>query len=180
MLIHFFLVKIIDYGRSYYEKSERIIQDLCDNVRELQRTRLCDPTSRIDYNLSGYEYAVGNPKNPLEIVSVKNNKSADLRLLYILFKYREYLDNLQYTNGLDEFIGKLNFNGRYNTLQQQDSYYRYDHISTVSDAFHMLRDLVVRNRNNGYYDMRNKRNREKIKLDIDFNDINFPDEEYWK
>jgi len=180
----FFLVKIIDYGRSYCEKSERIIQELCETVPGLTSKRLCNQMQEDETDLRGYAYAVRNPLDveyPPQTVSVINNKSSDLHCLNIIFNQlppREMYRLQNKTGGLEEYIGKLNFQGAFSTPQANDTFLQEgDYISTVSDAFHMLRSLVERN--GRFYNLSQKRNREKINLEIDFNDIGSFNEEYW-
>ena len=180
----FFLVKIIDYGRSYCEKSERIIQELCETVPNLNRKRLCNQMEEDETDLRGYAYAVRNPLDveyPPQTVSVINNKSSDLHCLNIIFNQlpdREMYRLENYTNGLEQYINKLIFRGAFSTPETQNTFFREgDNISTVSDAFHMLCSLVQRNGRN--YNFSQKRNREAINLEIDFNDIGSFNEEYW-
>ena len=180
----YFLIKIIDYGRSYCEKSERLIDDLCQTVPQLRDTRLCDPTKDDPANYHGYQYAVSNPRNPVQTITVKNNKSSDLRCLNLILKYHEYRKNLHYTDGLGEYINKIYFESNYGTRERQNTYFRSgNNISTISDAFNMLCDLVERDRtrttSDPYYDMTNKTARQPIPLNIDLKDINVIGEDYW-
>ena len=157
---------------------------MCETVPGLTRKRLCNQMQEDETDLRGYAYAVRNPLDveyPPQTVSVINNKSSDLHCLNIIFTQlppREMYRLENNTGGLEQYINKLNFQGAFSTPQANDTFFQEgDNISTVSDAFHMLCSLVQRNGRS--YNLSQKRNREKINLEIDFNDIGSFNEEYW-
>ena len=103
-----YMVKIIDYGRSYCEKSSKLINDLCNNVYDAKIKRLCNRNSW-DTNVNGYYWAISNPTNQWKVISVLNNKSADLKLIKTVINYSKHINMLRYTQGLIQCDGKLDY-----------------------------------------------------------------------
>ena len=137
-----YMIKIIDYGRSYCSESPNIIKELCRNVPQLQNKRLCNKYSYDTSALSGYYWGIRNPLNPYNLITVLCNKSADLRLLYEVFTYINAIDMFDYPKGLRYYHKKLAYKSKNGTPELQNGYPAM--INTVTDAFYMLLYLINR------------------------------------
>ena len=79
-----YIAKILDYGRAYCEDSHRFIEKLCETNPELRSTKLYSNRVEFDYPGSGLDFLV-EETDQSKIISIKNNVSADLRLLNEIF-----------------------------------------------------------------------------------------------
>ena len=157
-----YMIKIIDYGHSHCEKSQSIIDQLCRNVPKLQRKRLCDPRSYDQTELKGYQYAVKNPRtdpNEQYLVFVERNRSTDLICLDEALEVNKKM--LHHAAGLLEYKNRIKYDHQFCTPEIPDGYPRS--INTVSDAFYMLRDLIVR----GMYRMNHVPGWKVLKITVD-------------
>ena len=138
-----YMVKMIDYGRSYCEKSAKLIKDLCNNLYDAKKKRLCDRNSW-NTDVNGYYWAIRNPTNQWNIISVLNNKSADLKLIKSVINYskHESVNMIRYTQGLIQCDRIMDYEED-KTSEQQNGF--PNRIRTVSDAFHALLGIINTN-----------------------------------
>ena len=107
-----YLVKIIDYGRSYCQHvTERIYEQIC---------RLCPKCGEF----SGYQFR----HMPLYL-----NRSSDLRLLKLL-KDNYILDD----STLQQLLNIVKFDSHYDTEIMSESGLKYGRIHTVDDAYLLI------------------------------------------
>ena len=98
-----YLVKIIDYGRCYFEGCERLDKDLCTHIPEIKHKRLCNENYNDNYGMNGYN---------LRIYYSKYNKSADLFCLHEVIRYGRITRLLDYSRGLEEYANKLEWSDK--------------------------------------------------------------------
>ena len=163
----FYMIKIIDFGRSYCKGvSEGIVKDLCKSIPQLRRTRLCDPQSRDETNLKGYDYAVRNPQDPKQTISVVRNISTDLLCLKQIFDRHSCVQKLHYTRGLEKLMPKMKFDYDFTTREMLNNGYP-NKIHNIIDAFDFLTDLIQQN--NRMYKIP-KKQKKQVFINIDFSD----------
>jgi hypothetical protein len=163
----FYMIKIIDFGRSYCKDvSKSIVKDLCENIPELRRTRLCNPQSRDETGLKGYDYAVRNPQDHKQTISVVRNISTDLLCLKQIFDRNYCVQKLHYTHGLEKLMPKMKFDYDFTTREMLNNGYPH-RIHNVIDAFDFLTDLI--HQNNRTYKIP-KKEKKQVHLNIDFRD----------
>lgn len=129
-----YVVKIIDYGRSYIKDSLNIFEKLC-------KLKACKPECGKNY---GFDLL--NPENSFKdehIISTKQNSSVDLRLLHsLLDELPPPLQRLQQSPPpLYAFLDKVIFHHDYGTTPNPRSHYP-THIANVQDAFHGIKDIL--------------------------------------
>ena len=132
-----YIVKIIDYGRAYCAHTERFVETLCRANPELQNTKLCD-INKSNYPGSGLTYLIQHHKMS-DIMSNRNNISADLRLLTDLFQ-KHYTFGVACVPELFNLSNILVYDNLYCTQEIKDKGYPYT-INNVSDAYNFLLQL---------------------------------------
>ena len=143
-----YIVKLIDYGRSFYDANT--VDDISDSskVRNIIcNVRKCDPKCGLKY---GFVYLTnhGNLAKQFYVLSSKANPSHDLRLLSMLKQHLDYVDKLD----LKSFINKVVFKDEYGTPDLRIKGYPTK-INNVTDACLCLKDLINKK---SYIDSNNK------------------------
>jgi len=146
-----YIVKIIDYGRSFYDKR----QDQTEKGNSLKlynkicKIKSCDPNCGTNY---GYGYlnnklqiqtTINPPNNPTyHIYSTLRNASHDLRLLAIIKYYTSKITDADFKN----MINKVVFTEQYGTPELIVKGFPQK-INNVDDAFNSLSDLILQQSN---------------------------------
>lgn len=156
-----YLVKIIDYGRSYFKDdskgidSNTVSKAVCKELDcNTQATGPCGYSS-------GYAWLYHDPRRPAkpsDISSYKHNYSFDLRLMHILrLLFKDIIG--KYNTRLLDILNKIVFTEPMGTAENP-----YDglprHINNVKDAYKELRDYmnmpITKQYNNLFYDFNPK------------------------
>jgi len=158
----FGVVKIIDYGRSYFNDKEENVNSGKFYTKVCQTERACTPEcgSYVGYSWLGEEYELGENAY---IVSQHRNKSHDLRLCTEIWyepdKYKD--ENAVY---IRQILSKIVYKMQYGTPEIAEGIYRKlgDKIANVDDMHKALKELML---NIPYFTKENNRifeNKEKM------------------
>ena len=125
------MVKIIDYGRSFFPAAEEYYEKIC-------KTKSCKPKcgDNFGYNFLNKHGALGNQHY---IWSKKRNQSHDLRLLTMISNI--FLHNNASIDTLFSFLNKVIYQTDFGTIEQKKSGLPH-RILNVSDAFHEIKNRI--------------------------------------
>jgi len=125
------MVKIIDYGRSFFPAAEEYYEKIC-------KTKSCKPKCGDNF---GYNFLnkTGALRNQYYIWSKKRNQSHDLRLLTKISNI--FLHNNASIDTLFSFLNKVVYQTEFGTIEQKKSGLPR-RILNVSDAFHEIKNRI--------------------------------------
>jgi hypothetical protein len=145
-----YIVKIIDYGRSFFDDKDEDINSKKILEEQLCKLKECEPGCGEKF---GFKYLINdmtpdmtNAKNRLYIDSAQPNQSHDLRLLYLVgpdiktsirdARYEDVFKSIVYGNGIID-PNKISFG----TRPLPDGF-ESGKIQTVNDAFYAFERLL--------------------------------------
>ena len=142
-----YIVKIIDYGRSYFYEDER------NNAKtvydEICKTAQCTDSGEIEcgasYGLSWLEDNSADPEGSHYISTQKSNISHDLLPLDRIYKtmLKDTALREQLPPGLyEDLLGKVMYEWAYGTYEDRATGYREKTINNVQDAAIVITDFV--------------------------------------
>jgi hypothetical protein len=134
-----YLVKLLDYGRSYYNEGDNnnslvVYNKICDTIT-------CRPQCGVDKGFAwlGMDRQRKHRVDAVNLISRKPNKSYDLWLLDIIQEiilYHRNLDLLKDVEGLDILFYIIKFD---NGIEKESEDTK---LNNVLDAFNYLNDIV--------------------------------------
>jgi len=124
-----YMVKIIDYGRSFFPDAKKYHKKICDTME-------CDPYCGEDVGY-GYMNKVGPLKDQHYIWSTITNQSHDLRLLTIVSN----APKVKTHHSQFSFLDKVKYNAEYGTNEMKKTGLPQK-IHNVSDAFAEIKSRV--------------------------------------
>jgi hypothetical protein len=134
-----YIVKIIDYGRSFFNDADSKINTKKIRNDELCKIPSCEPNCGESYGFVWFTNKLS--KGNYYIDSTQHNKSHDLRLLNDMKDI--YTPNLIANNNFRRFFDKLIYDKiKYGTKPLPDDYLKGQNIRTVSDALLGLSDII--------------------------------------
>jgi hypothetical protein len=130
-----YMLKIIDYGRSYFNGSENIRRTLCNTTK-------CNPDCGKNFGFSWLDPR--NKNNPYShyISSTISNESHDLRLLSMLNKIYSTRASTMVKDYLQFILDKVQYSDEYGT-KNNSALGGNLHINNVSDAFMKFKNLFL-------------------------------------
>jgi hypothetical protein len=137
-----YVVKIIDYGRSYFNNgstnSEDIYKTICDEKQ-------CDPKCGSRYGLSYLKTGSSRRQERKNYITTgKSNQSHDLRLLHILISdYENVKKDLGHPIYWMEMLLKTKYSTDYGTKENKTKEHKNGIINNVTDAFSMLKSIFM-------------------------------------
>jgi hypothetical protein len=137
-----YIVKIIDYGRSYFKYRDADDSPIGMIDSKVVYDHVChEPDCPRCGRLAGYYYLKPGFNTNTYISGSLNNSSHDLRLLN---RIKPQVESAGFSAGRDDIYGrlfsKLKYDKEYGTKQRQNGYPA--HINTVVDAFNALFDVL--------------------------------------
>jgi hypothetical protein len=123
-----YIVKIIDYGRSFYEGNDFIYGELCNEVK-------CRPNCGESF---GFKWLAPVVNVNHYITSSMPNKSHDLRLLAVMRQYDSVI--LSTFSEMDDIFSMLRYNTEFGTPARNSEHGK---INNVIDAHNILKGFIM-------------------------------------
>lgn len=144
-----YLVKIIDYGVSYFEDktSQNQMSSSLKIFKIVNNENLCSINNKISFGYEALRLTGNSCAYPIYVCAQKNNPSNDLRLLHILKNYSRLLTQ---NNDLTTLIANVHFEQKFGTpyidhLTKAQKNLNADIIVDVHEAYAALQLLVNSN-----------------------------------
>lgn len=141
-----FVVKIIDYGRSYFNDAKSNMDTKKIRQEQLCKIKKCEPNCGKDVGFGWFKNNMS--ASNLFMDSTQLNNSHDLRLIYEInrLKVSSFISDANFHNFFKKLVYGRKISDpahkRYGTAPAKDSYLKNSKISTVNDALLALENII--------------------------------------